>query len=522
MKKWLWVLPVILLVGAGGGYYYYNQVYLPARAVTATPVLQTAAAARGDLTLSASGVGSLQPSAALDLGFSTSGRLIELNVDVGDEVQAGAVLARVDDTTLQIQLRQAQLNLAAAERNLEELTSAAALAAAEQTVAAAQQTLAAAQQTLHALTSPDVAYYQEQYDRALQTFTAAQHAAEITSYQTSLRSAKDTLDNAANNLKKYQDLEAQWPGYSQQHGNALENAQKAYDRALQDYQAAVYNAEQAQNTSTNSVADAQDALAAAKANLTAATAAPDALELAQAQAQAAVAEADLAQAQAHLTELQNGALTAGIPSILADAQAQVEQAKLSLKTAELNVANAVLTAPFAGTITAVNGLVGQTAGNNLLSLAALDHPLVRFYVDETDLGSVAPDYPVAVTFEAAPDVTFTGQVTRVDPALVTVGNSAVVQAWAALDPNETVVKLLAGMNAEVDVIAGQAKNALLVPVQALRELAPGSYAVFKVQADGQLRLTPVTVGLKDFASAEILSGLNPGDVVSTGTAETGE
>ncbi len=76
------------------------------------------------------------------------------------------------------------------------------------------------------------------------------------------------------------------------------------------------------------------------------------------------------------------------------------------------------------------------------------------------------------------------------------------------------------MSAEVEIIAGEAKNALLVPAQALRELAPGSYAVFVVQPDGQLKLTPVTVGLRDFANVQILSGLKAGDVVSTGTVET--
>ena len=60
----------------------------------------------------------------------------------------------------------------------------------------------------------------------------------------------------------------------------------------------------------------------------------------------------------------------------------------------------------------------------------------------------------------------------------------------------------------------------IVPVQALRELAPGSYAVFIVDANEQLTMTPVTVGLRDFANAEILSGVKAGDIVSTGTVET--
>ena len=106
------------------------------------------------------------------------------------------------------------------------------------------------------------------------------------------------------------------------------------------------------------------------------------------------------------------------------------------------------------------------------------------------------------------------------PALVTVDGTPAVQAWASIDLTEHPVKLLSGLTAEVEITAGEAKGALLVPVQALRELAPGSYAVFVVQADGQLELRPVTVGLRDFANAQILSGVAKGDVVSTGTVET--
>jgi len=61
---------------------------------------------------------------------------------------------------------------------------------------------------------------------------------------------------------------------------------------------------------------------------------------------------------------------------------------------------------------------------------------------------------------------------------------------------------------------------LLVPIQALREIAPGSYSVFVVQPDETLRMVVVTVGLQDYANAEILSGLKLGDIVSTGAVET--
>ena len=72
----------------------------------------------------------------------------------------------------------------------------------------------------------------------------------------------------------------------------------------------------------------------------------------------------------------------------------------------------------------------------------------------------------------------------------------------------------------MEIIAGQASDALLVPVQALREVVPGSHVVFVVGPDSELTVRPVTVGLRDFANAEILTGLKRGEVVSTGTVDT--
>ena len=75
------------------------------------------------------------------------------------------------------------------------------------------------------------------------------------------------------------------------------------------------------------------------------------------------------------------------------------------------------------------------------------------------------------------------------------------------------------MNATVEVIGGQAENVVLVPVESLRELSPGQYAVF-VMEDGEPKLRIVEVGLMDFTFAEILSGVEAGEIVTTGLVET--
>jgi multidrug efflux pump subunit AcrA (membrane-fusion protein) len=75
-----------------------------------------------------------------------------------------------------------------------------------------------------------------------------------------------------------------------------------------------------------------------------------------------------------------------------------------------------------------------------------------------------------------------------------------------------------GLNATVDIIAGRAENAVLVPIEALRELDPGEYAVFVVE-NGEPKLRVVQVGLMDITLAEIISGLEAGEVVSTGIVQ---
>jgi multidrug efflux pump subunit AcrA (membrane-fusion protein) len=110
----------------------------------------------------------------------------------------------------------------------------------------------------------------------------------------------------------------------------------------------------------------------------------------------------------------------------------------------------------------------------------------------------------------------------VEPALVTVSGYQMVKGWVAMDSGNLREgsPLLQGLTASVEVIGGSAPNALLVPVNALRDLGDGEYAVFVLNADGEPRLRMVEVGLMDYTYAEIRSGLALGDQVTTGIVET--
>jgi len=111
-------------------------------------------------------------------------------------------------------------------------------------------------------------------------------------------------------------------------------------------------------------------------------------------------------------------------------------------------------------------------------------------------------------------------VTSVNPVLTVIDGVPEAQVAATLQPAPSTTKLLGGMSTDVTVIAAQSKDVLLVPVEALRPLGNGQYAVFVVGSGNQLTLRPVAVGLQDDSFAEIKSGLKLGEVVSTGTVAT--
>ncbi|MEJ5198820.1 MAG: efflux RND transporter periplasmic adaptor subunit [Anaerolineae bacterium] len=512
LRRWLSIiLPLVVIALAVGGWYYLDQRKTAATA-QATPALQTAKVRVGDITITASGSGNLLPANETALAFRSGGVLAEVTVKVGDKVEAGQILARLDDTDARAQVAQAEANLRLAELKLADLTAPADQAA----IAAAQASLAAAKADLTKLTTPATA---AELLAAQENLRSAQEAlalllagpdpnkvaaakAALTLAEINVRAAQAAYDKVAP-VTTLRDGTTVGIGQTKEAAD-LWQATTNYEKAKAEYDAVLAG------PTADTIAAARAKVAVAQAQLDALKAPPDADAV-------KAAEAKVAQAQAQLDALLAGPSANDVEA----ARLSVTLARYNLENAQRALNNTQLRAPIAGTVLSIGAEVGETVGAApIITIADLSASQIRFWVEEGDLMSVAPGNPVKIVFDALPDLTFSGKVLRVDPILVTVDGAPAVQAWASIDLTEHPVKLLSGLTAEVEIVAGEAKGALLVPVQALRELAPGSYAVFVVKADGQLELRPVTVGLRDFANAQILSGLAKGDVVSTGTVET--
>ncbi len=447
------VLAVVVLLAAAGGWYYYSTQYLPAQAANGEETIQTATVRRGNLVIVGSGSGSLIPSAEVDLSFRSGGRLAEVLVEVGDQVQTGDVLAGLEDTDAQSQVTQAGINLRLAELQLSELTGtpdAADLAAAQYQLASAQEAL---EDLLNGPSAQEILIAQADLATVEKQLQQAQSAYDRVSWRPDAASSSQAMD--------------------------LWSATAAYDKARANYEIAMADASGEQIASTR---------------------------------------ASVAQAQSNLNSLLDGATAEDLEA----AQLNVEQASANLAAAQIQLEETIIVAPFSGTVTAVTASPGEMVGTSaLVTVADLSQPLVELYLDETDLDLIAVGYEVEVMFDALPVEIFKGHVVRVDPVLVQMEGAPTILALATLEQPEDSSRwpLPGGLNASVEVFAGRAENVLLVPVEALRELAPGQYAVM-VMVGGEPQMRQVEVGLMDYAYAEIVSGLEQGDQVSTGILGT--
>jgi len=466
----LGVLAVVIVAAGGTGYYLLKKRATPV--TTQTSALQTATVTRGNIKLFASGTGTLVSPNQATFGFSASGQVTQVLVKVGDVVDAGQLLARLDDTT-------AQAQYTSAVNALEALTSPSAIATAQQAVATDQVNITNYRATLAYLISPDVLYWTEEVARAEQALTKAQ------------------ADAAANPSAKTDAAVQKAQATLKADKNALAQATLDY---WNDY-----------------VPDTFLTVITKGRTVTKQVVPPSPADTTKAWADYDLAKQSLVDDQNYLTAITTGTIPAGATGSTIAAFQSAQQAVATAKTA-LDDTN--LYSALHGTVMSLGFAVGDTAGSSsTITVSNLDQPYtLEIFLDQSDWSNIQVGYPVEVTFDLLPNNVYTGKVISIDPELSSTNGSLYVHAHVQLDTNVKTA-LPFGTSASVDVIGGEATNVLLVPIEALHEISAGQYSVF-VMVNGKPEVRMVEVGLQDATHAEIKSGLNAGDVVTTGITVT--
>lgn len=423
---------------------------------------RTTTVSAGDISITASGSGTLVASQTVDLSFSTSGTVVELNVATGDTVKTGDVLAKLGESkTLEASLSAARLELLQAQKSLEELQKNASLS-----LATAYQNWITAR-----------ASYEDDLTASQRTAYARCSQEVLTKYTVALERTSDQLETLRSRGAYGSD------GWI--------NAQYDYDTAFANYNyCASYT---------------EDEKESAKSSLE-------------------VAKLTMQQAEEKYNTLKENS---GIdPDELAQAEAAVETAQTAVDNAQEMLDGITLIAPIDGVVTSIAASQGQNVEpSTFITISDVSHPTINVSVDESDVDKFKVGNTAIITFDAVPDQTFTGKVTKVNPELTTSGFYQVMQGRVELDAEaiKTVQALPLGLNASVTIVSQEAKDVLVIPATALKQNKTGEYTVMLQGSDGQYTAQAVEVGLKNDDSAQIIAGLNAGDIISSGITvnETG-
>jgi RND family efflux transporter MFP subunit len=202
---------------------------------------------------------------------------------------------------------------------------------------------------------------------------------------------------------------------------------------------------------------------------------------------------------------------------VAVAKAQVEQARIALANAEARLAEATLTAPFDGAVTAVNVAVGEWATGPLVEMVDTDSLEVVLDVDEIDIGAIVIGQQALVTLETWPNHELQGEVVAIAPKGNTQAEIVTYQVHLKLDAGDLAIRT--GMTANADLITAERDNVILVANRAISvDRDENKYYVYRVEGEDVSKVE-VRIGMRDKSYTEITSGVQEGDDLVIGYDE---
>jgi HlyD family secretion protein len=230
-------------------------------------------------------------------------------------------------------------------------------------------------------------------------------------------------------------------------------------------------------------------------------------ELAQNQASLGKARANLEALESKKDDLAKRAAVSAQTATL-----RASQATDLVESLEEKVSSATVISSLDGTLYSmplhVNDYV--KAGDALAEIADLRHVRVRAFVDEPDIGALAPGQQVQVTWDAKSDRLWTGSVEQVPKQVVARGVRSVGEVLCSV--NNDKLELLPNINVQVRILVHELHGVLVIPREAVHD-DQGKRYVFVVAGD-KLHRREVSVGISSASKYEVVSGITEGERVA--------
>lgn len=416
----------------------------------------------GSLTLQNSFVGTVTPQEMVYVIPFASGTITEVNYNVGDYVNAGDVLFRIDDSAARLQLQQAKLSVTSAKQQVD-------MATGSQQSSTDLQLDSAIVQAQSGYEQAQIAYFQvkDAYEKMEDTVSDIEDAVE------KLKQAQSAGDTAVIEARKGELVKLLSALVTDNDLKALLSTAPA-EVATQ----LLPTLRSQRNSLHDSFLQASSAYRAAESAL------------------------NIANQSKELTQGQIRQDTN------AQAKTSLSLAQLSVESAELALSYYTVEAPISGVIQSrsveVNGIAGSSSP--AFTIANEDSMTVTFSVSESVKNTLQVGDSVTVERNG---VNYNGRITEVGVAVTQ--TTGLFQVKANVSVNDG--SLPSGVSAKITADTYSEENVVVIPYDAVYYENDSAYVYLCV--DGRAVKTYVTTGIFDDTDIAILDGIASGDMVIT-------
>jgi HlyD family secretion protein len=447
-KRVVWIIVGVVVI-AIVAFFVINRIN--ARNA-ANASLQTQVLEKGNLTAIVGATGTVRANQSAMITWQTSGRIEQINHQIGDSVTAGQILAVLAESSLPQTVILAQADLVNAQRNLDNLINS------NSSIAQAQLNLANAKEN----------YDKVRWNQYIPGTARGTNQDQVDAARAAVTLALDKVDKA----------------------------QTYYDRFIE-----TPDSDPLKAGALSTLANAKINLDIAQKNLNFYLTSPNTQELSLSDAKIAVAKATFDDATREWERLKDGPDPADIAA--AKARILAIEATIDMKN---------LTAPFTGIVTDTDAMIGDQVNPGTMGFRVddLSHMLVDVDVPEVDINRIKVGQPVTLTFDAINASEYEGRVSEVARVgTVTAGAVNFKVTIEILLPDEQV---LPGMTAAVNMVVSNISDALLVPNRAVR-LVDGKRVVYLLKNGVQTKVE-IEIGASSDTYSVVLAGdVKAGDTI---------
>ncbi|MBD3180900.1 efflux RND transporter periplasmic adaptor subunit [Candidatus Poribacteria bacterium] len=514
MKKALIIIAIVLVVAIIGGWQISkNRNKDDNQIVQALTAVELEDVSLGTIQDELSLVGNIKATSEVNVFPKVPGKLTDVFVEIGDRVEAGNVLAKIEDKELKLQVRQAEAAVEAAKVGLDQAKSLSEIKIRSQ-LAQAQagfSSAAAALKQVKDMARTKTVSQLEQAEAGLEALKAnlkkikeGARSEEKRQIESTVQQAKASLDNAKGDLERMKNLYEEG-AISKQSLDATETratvAQAQYDAALEQLKLVETGAREEDIQAMESqVRQAEAGLELARSSFEMKSWEQD-IEMAQGQYDQAKAALDTAKSLID-AESWKAEITA--------AETALKQANVALELSQEALSNATITAPIDGVISRRFMDKGSMASMSapLFTIVDMESVEAEVSVIEADLPKISLNRTAYISVESIPEQ-IKGKISLISPIIKAMSRTSTVEITIKNDDH----KLKPGMFAKVTIPIETRKDTIILRRSAVIEdrVSDGKH-VFVVNGNISSR-REVKAGIVKSNVIEILSGLQVGEKV---------